>query len=248
MGGSRRYSMVRPVVCFAVLLSIMAASLAWCAPDAPKAEDKAKARTARELREKLAVPVTLANGIEPNTQLGDALEQFSQKFGLPVLINAAAFAMDNQLEDAAAQPVQLPKVFNVRLSSVLRLVLDQVHGTYLIRPDYIEVTSLQQSRPEACPGNEATGGRALLPLANAEFSKIPLDAALKDLSDATDFSIVIDSRVAEKEGKTPVTATFKNVPLGAAVELLADMAGLGSVLVDNVLYVTNKANALAVDA
>jgi hypothetical protein len=44
--------------------------------------------------------------------------------------------------------------------------------------------------------------------------------------------------------ETAVTATFKNdVSLETAVPLLADMANLKAVVMDNALYVTTKANA-----
>jgi hypothetical protein len=87
--------------------------------------------------------------------------------------------------------------------------------------------------------------RALLPLVNAELDRQPLEDALKELSNASDISVIVDRRVGDKEAKPPVTATLKNVPPGTAVRLLADMAGLGSILVDNVLYVTARENAEA---
>jgi hypothetical protein len=70
----------------------------------------------------------------------------------------------------------------------------------------------------------------------------PLEQALKTLATRTGFTVVLDVRAGEK-GKTPVTAAFKNVPLDTAVRLLADMADLRSVLIDNTLYVTSPENA-----
>src|SRR5262249_37776676 len=61
-------------------------------------------------------------------------------------------------------------------------------------------------------------------------------------------NVVIDCRVAESAANTPVTATFTLVPLDTAVRFLADMADLGTVAADNVLYVTTKANAEAIRA
>src|SRR5262249_46376568 len=45
------------------------------------------------------------------------------------------------------------------------------------------------------------------------------------------------------EGQSPVTLKLEDVPLEAAVKLMADVAGLRPVRIGNVLYVTNKANA-----
>jgi type II secretory pathway component GspD/PulD (secretin) len=84
-----------------------------------------------------------------------------------------------------------------------------------------------------------------MPLVSVVFEKRPLTEALKELSTLTDVSIVVDSRAGEKEGNT---ATFKNVPLDTAVRVLADIAGLSSVLIDNVLYVTTRPNAKALEA
>ena len=46
-----------------------------------------------------------------------------------------------------------------------------------------------------------------------------------------------------EKARRPITATFAHVPVDSAVQLLADMAGLRMVVVDNVLYVTSPENA-----
>jgi hypothetical protein len=69
-----------------------------------------------------------------------------------------------------------------------------------------------------------------------------LDEALQDLATRTGFSIVVDVRTADKK-QTQVTANLANVPLDTAVLLLADMADLKPVLLDNVFYVTTPENA-----
>jgi hypothetical protein len=53
---------------------------------------------------------------------------------------------------------------------------------------------------------------------------------------------VIDARAREK-ATTRVTATLNNVPVDTAVLILADMADLRMIVLDNVLYVTTKENA-----
>ena len=54
--------------------------------------------------------------------------------------------------------------------------------------------------------------------------------------------MVLDARSA-KEAAAPLTADFSNVPLDTAVAMLADLAGLKMVPLENVLYVTSKENA-----
>src|SRR5439155_26824057 len=68
------------------------------------------------------------------------------------------------------------------------------------------------------------------------------------LADSTGINVILDARVAEKAGKTPVTATLNGIPLDTAVRLLADMADLKAVAIDNALYVTTKPNAETLQA
>jgi hypothetical protein len=85
--------------------------------------------------------------------------------------------------------------------------------------------------------------RSQLPLVYAIFEKRPLEDALRELSELTDVSVVLDASRAKETARLPVTATFKNVAVDTAVRLLADLAELKMVRVDNVLYVTTAENA-----
>src|SRR5262249_4675753 len=94
-------------------------------------------------------------GIDPNTPLKDALEYFSDHYNLTILINTAAFKADKEGEEAAgdveAAPVKLPKMSNIALGTALRMLLAQVPpngATYLIRRDFIEVTTAKQAVAE----------------------------------------------------------------------------------------------------
>jgi hypothetical protein len=71
---------------------------------------------------------------------------------------------------------------------------------------------------------------------------VPLEDALKELARQSERSIVLDIRAA-KAGKTPVTAKMLNAPLDTSIRLLADMAGLKLIQIDNVYYVTAGKNA-----
>jgi len=86
-----------------------------------------------------------------------------------------AFKADGK-EAVGDSPVKLPKMIGIRLNTVLHRLLGQVDGTYLIRPDYIEVVPLVYARPESW---NAT--RNLAPLVNAEFTERPLAEALREL-------------------------------------------------------------------
>ena len=212
-------------------------------PDTLASADKASvASRVQRIRERLAKPVSLAEGIAANTTLREAmnlLEQLpldSSNYNVTILIDTEAFkaAGNDSVEDT---PVKLPRMIGIRLSTVLHRLLGQVNGTYLIRPDYIEVVPWEVARPESWKAK-----RSLAPMVNAEFTERPLAEALRELADESGISVVIDGRIGEK-AKTRVTATLNSVPIDAAVLILADMADLRPVVLGNVLYVTTKENA-----
>jgi type II secretory pathway component HofQ len=133
-------------------------------------------------------------------------------------------------------------MFDVRLDTVLRKLLSRVPttsgATYIVRDNHIEITTGKALREEILGNSD----RPLLPLVSARFNGLPLSDALRTLSEQTSFTITLDPRATE-QGKTPLTTRLINVPVDTAVRLLADMAGLRSVQLDNVLYVTTPDNA-----
>ena len=259
--------MFRPLTACSLIVLCSAFSLVWCEPNPQEAAARPRPVTAppaalanpqevrkepkiegfQQMAHKLSLPISMEGGIDANTPLNDALEFLSQRYEVPILVNTAAFKKAGT-EDVETLPVKLPKILGARLGTVLQMLLNQVNAAYLVRSDHIEVTTLQDSRPEVWPGNQSARGRALMPLVSVAFEKRPLTDALKELSTLTDVSVVVDGRAGEKKGNTAVTATFKNVPLDTAVRVLADIAGLSSMLIDNVLYVTTRPNAKVLEA
>lgn len=275
-------SLLTAVAVAAIVVSLTLSPAPGEAPRAAEAPQGKAANRARDLRAKLAAPITLDRGIDPNTPLKDLIEFLAEKQGVTIVLDHEAFAAAG-IEQVEQQPMKLPKLVSVRFSSVLQLVLKQLKGSgtppgalYLVRPDFIEITTLCQARteiwgpedpeatgepatrpmllrrPQVPPpnGTEATGEpatRPMLPLCHADFDKQPLSEALRDLAEATGITIVLDGRVTDK-AKVTVTTTLNNVPLDTAVRLLADMGDLAVVQTDNTLYVTSKENAKALQA
>jgi hypothetical protein len=170
---------------------------------------------------------------EANTPLKDAIEMLGERYDLAIILNNSAFKNDQGVESAEELFVALPRLVGLKLSTVLRLLVSQINGAYLVRGDHIEITTSQRSSPLAWQK-----GRQFVPTIDADFQNQSLSDALHELSDQCGISIVLDIRVADM-AKTPVTATLDGVPVDTAVELLADMAGLKMVVKDRVLYVTN---------
>jgi RNA polymerase sigma factor (sigma-70 family) len=206
-----------------------------------------------DLRKKLQQPITLEKGIDPNTPLLDALDFFSDHYGVPIIVETQAFKQEAALAgeeesgDVRAVPVALQRMTNVALGSALRLLLLQVPSasgaTYVVRPEGVIITTQRIARPEDWIGEYRRG----VPVVNAVLDKTPLREALQDLADQSGISVLVDGRAADK-AKTEVAATLSNVPLDTAVRLLADMAELKAVAIDNVMYVTTPNNAKTLEA
>ena len=204
----------------------------------PNKDDQAKpvegkivsANRARQWREKLDQPMTIE--FEPNTPLREALSHIAERNSMTILIDDEAFKADSGQPDIEAQPIRLPRLTNVRLRTVLRAILEQVNGDYYVRDDVLMIV----------PRQRIQSGAVLRQSIDLDLEKRPLAAALKELSDMTGVSVVLDAQKL-KDSKIEVTADLRNVPLDCAVRILADMADMKSVVMDNLLYVTSIENA-----
>jgi hypothetical protein len=98
----------------------------------------------KKLARQLATPVSLEKGIDANTRLQDALDFLKDRYDLPISINQKALALKDQR-------VKLPKMTEVRLDKVLDELLSQVQGAYIVRGDYLEITTADQARAGARP-------------------------------------------------------------------------------------------------
>jgi hypothetical protein len=197
-----------------------------------------------QFRKTLAQVIDFQGLNDPKATLGEMLESISDRYDLTFDINEPAFNADG-LADVLNTPIAekpIGKLHKVHLSTLLKKLLSHVPNpsgaTYIIRRDVVEITTGMGA--EIAMNRER--GRTQLPLIQAAFEKTPLDKALKELSDATGFNIIIDVRAKEK-ANSAVTADFVNVPVDTAVRILADMAELKPVLIDNVFYITSRDNA-----
>src|SRR5262249_51977007 len=79
-----------------------------------KAREKALA-----LEKKLNEPITLAKGLDANTPLKDALEYFSERYNITIIVDTAAFKEENAEVEIEEQNVKLPKLVGVSLGTAL---------------------------------------------------------------------------------------------------------------------------------
>lgn len=235
---SRRVQIITSLVVLALVARVGAVP----APAEVEKKPAAVVSKAREVREQLAKPANLDKGIEGNTPLKDALDFLGEQYGLNFTINSEAFTAIG-VQKVEEQPVHLPKMVGVPMSKVLQMLLSQIKGdeevgTYLIRGGEVEITTSANASPSKWTGE----ARRFAPTVDADFDRVPLEEALRELAARTGMSIVLDIRVGENARK-PVTATLNQVPVDTAVRVVADMTDLRMTVIDNVLYVTTRENA-----
>ncbi len=236
----------------AILLLVAAAALAPLS-GAYGGDSAVEAKRAQEVRKKLAATVVFGGIDDPETKLDDALGFLDKTYDLKFEINEQAFK-DEMFEGIADQAIRkaLPKMSNVSLETALRRILSRIQApsgtTFVVRGGVIEITTgryaspSQWRRPEPTVTQDSDVPVVPAPQTSVAFDKRELRDALQEIADATGVNVLVDSRVQEK-GKTPITASLQNVDVDTVFKLLADMAGLQTVLVGDVFYVTTKENA-----
>jgi hypothetical protein len=162
-----------------------------------------------------------------------------------ILVDANAFREENPDTNAMQilnEEVEIP-AFPKRMpvAILLRVALGRLstgNATYLVLPGTLVITTLREASPARMLSRKVT----------TSFVARPLKDALDELSDLTGASVIIDGRVDEKVKATPITATFRHdTSLGSALRMLADMAGLKLVVLEDGLYLTPPANAAVLE-
>jgi RNA polymerase sigma factor (sigma-70 family) len=207
---------------------------------APREENILAQQRAKQWRQKLDLPVTIE--FEPNTPLREALAHIAERYNMTILIDTQAFDAEfgggeEGGVDIENAPIKLPRLNDVSLRTVLRLVLNQVRGDYHTSQNVLTVI----------PRTRLLRGQVSRQSIDVGFQNRPLSDVLKELSDITGVTVVLDARHQEK-ARLEISADLKNVPFLTALRVLADMADLKPVAMDNLIYVTSKENAKVLEA
>jgi RNA polymerase sigma factor (sigma-70 family) len=211
-------------------------------PDSPPLTGFAEIeRKYNHLRSKLSHPVVLEKGLDKMT-FGEAKAYFEDRFDLTILVNFAAFPKSDK--HPQEKEVQLEKMSGVSLQTALDMFMDQIGGTYVIRTDYVEITTPEFVRTESW----VTGDRTFVPRVHADFKDVPLDQAVRELAIQSGFTIVLDRHALGDSLMPRVTALLESVCLDTAVEMLANMGGLKAVALDRTFYITEEENADKLEA
>lgn len=233
------------------LLAICAAlTLAHTGITARRAEgprDVPPLMTEKEILAKLDRVIEWETIDDPKATLRDHLELASQKHkaftGVRFAANETAFAIayggPRSPFDERVGRVESGRMTSGQLLGVLLSNLQAPSGaTFLVRRGHIEITTQQAIREEL-----GAKGPRLPPVVYYLAAKGEKFAALcEKIAIQAEMNIVVDPRVGEK-ASVAIKATFRNASGPAALEVLADMAGLAVVRRANVYYVTTPQNA-----
>ncbi|MFL5342855.1 MAG: hypothetical protein ACJ8F7_22200 [Gemmataceae bacterium] len=235
-----------PAVLAAIALTVgLAGRVAAEGPPTPAA-------TSDELRKQLAKPVEIEKPFDGDMK--DILEYLSDKYSITFIIDPVAFKnADPPIDNVESTKVKLPKLPEISLHAILRLLLDPIGGTYFARRDYVEITTpkVLQEKFGYEPRRQLRPENACTPLVEAVHlgervhvvaKEQPFADAVREIADTTGANIVIDVR-AKELAKKPITATLQQAPLRTALRVLADMVELKVVAMDNILYITTPENA-----
>lgn len=199
--------------------------------------------------------------VDANTPLKDVLQAISEKHKVEIIIDNQAFEAIG-VQKAEEQPVVLPKMTDVRLSTVLTKLLKQIKGdvytgTYQVRPGHIEITTTYHQMAESpaeAPDHPALRmshnsimptelwgdpSRKVTPVVHIDADNRSLAEVLRDLSEDAGLEIIIDRRAMDK-AKTAVNLTLNNSLFDSAVSLLVEQADLEWMWIDNLVYVATK--------
>jgi hypothetical protein len=245
---SRLFLTFTPAVVLVVAVAFTAAQTPPKEADKPAAEKTSRDRI-RETQKKLNAPVDYGGMDDVKATFDEVLTELAKIHGILFDVNERAFEEEG-VKDVLRVPVvpdgkPLPAMKGVTLDHLLRKILTRIPvqsgATYINRGDSIEIMTGLHRAAELHLDPSRYGQ---LPVVTANIAKQPLEGALKELVKESGFNIVLDVRAKEKADAN-VAGDFANVPLDTAVRILADMADLKPVLLDNVLYVTTKENAKA---
>ncbi len=216
----------------------LAANVAQNAPPAaspPRMTAELRHKIAVDLRERLETPITVEFDAAP---LKDALTHLTERYNIPILVETEAFKEAVQVPDVENNQVKLAKLVGVSVRTVLRQLVAQVQGEYVIRDGLVVVIPAVHKQPDNLFRQPVTG----------RFQRQSLADSLQELADLSGVSIVLDDTRTADHAKALVTARLDDVPVQTAVKVLADMAGLKAVALENLLYVTTEENAARLQA
>lgn len=195
------------------------------------------------------------------TPFPELLGDLAKRYDLTFVVDKVALGdAVGGLNDAKADRLSTARLDGLPLGTFLDIYfrgLSIENVTYLVRPDYIEITTREAAQkeaglPEAIQEATTTGepgevvrakARMNLPLVCVAVKDKPLGAVLKDLTRVYGLNIVVEPG-ARQALAAELTEQLLNVPADTALEVLAGQAGLSVVRKGNVFRITAGGGAM----
>jgi hypothetical protein len=184
----------------------------------------------------------LAHASFEQTSLRQALEDLAEQTGFSVVL-------DPRVGDKAKTLVTT-RMINLPLDTAVETLADMAGLRSVRRDNLLYVTADGGSLKMRMGSNDETPtliprpqGVSIYGTKNLTFEKKPLHEAIKEVIEGSGYQVLIDTTRLGDKSKTLVSAVLKDVPVETAVRLLADLAGLRVVILDNVAYLTTPENA-----
>ena len=162
-----------------------------------------------------------------NKSLNEVVEDIKSKAKVPVTLDPMIFQFGL---DPNMQAVNV-SAKNVKLRDGLRQALAPFNLKCGITKDGIFIST-----------EEGLTNKQLRQRVSVDCDSTPFAATIKQLAADTGANVVLDTRLKEK-ANAAVTLKLDDVPLETAVRLLSEVADLGAIRMNNVLFVTTSERA-----
>lgn len=205
----------------ATLFVFTIAAHAAAPADNPKPAKKSEASPALAALDK-SVSADLAD--QPLTEI---ISQLSTQAKVQITVDRSVLLMYGDPN----QFIGTLQVKDVPLKQALRKVLSTFNMSYGVVGDDIFIST-----------DDNVVSKQISQRVDVDAEGATFRAAIRDLARQTGVNIVVDARAA-KQADASISLTLRDVPLDAAVRLLAETADLRSVRVSNVLFVTTSERA-----
>jgi hypothetical protein len=211
----------------AIFVALVAATVSQAR--AGKQSDSETESPAEAVRKGLDQAITLDF---TSQSIQEAVQHLKEKTKINFVLDVLTLQQMGILLDENGNPIAVHlKVEKGKVRQGLQRILEPYNLTYVILGDTVLITT-----------EEMGLHRQMRQRINVDVNQVPLDAALKKLARTHAISLVIDPKVM-KEAQSPVSLQLDDATLETTVRLLAEMGGLKSVRLGNVLFVTNEAKA-----
>ncbi len=206
--------------------------LVWTASPSPhvRADEPVKDETkAEQARKALDQVLDLDLAAE---SFDDVAEHFHNRTKVAFALDRA-FLIQFGIDPAAKLPAPVQATLKgVKVRDAVRHVFAGQRLTPVVVDGAVLVT-----------GEDVAAQRQAAQRVRVDVDEVPLEAALKRLARQTAANVVLDRRAAKEAATAKVSLQVEDVTLETAATLLAELAGMKAVRIDNVLFVTSRAQA-----